>query len=138
MTDQWDAQKEALAVCAVCTHVDPQANPPLSACWPCIASAISSAVEDALWTCPDCAFRFHRDHTDSVTGGYTCPVCLEAQAVKAAVEDCCRAICEWCEAGDKLACDGDPSKWESWYHVEDDGEDVDCDAAVIRARGSKA
>ena len=33
----------------------------------------------AVWSCPDCAFTFDAFHTDTETGGYSCPACAEIE-----------------------------------------------------------
>jgi hypothetical protein len=49
-----------------------------------------------------------------------------------ALEDACKAICEWCEARDELFRDPNP-EWD-WYHVDEDSDEAfDCDAARICA-----
>lgn len=36
-------------------------------------------VPPALWECPDCAFSFAAEHTDTATGEHSCPVCENAR-----------------------------------------------------------
>lgn len=43
--------------------------------WQRKINAILDDAEVKLWTCPDCAFTYAAEHTDTETGKNSCPVC---------------------------------------------------------------